>query len=210
MPQPEQHRAAESPDGNAARQTNNSAAADSCSPERDAQPSPACCEGAAPAPEQPSGADIRCGVMSEAPQLPGGARVFRCANFGLYLGCAVLIIASVSYYLSAHGSENHPLQNIAALAGCAAAVLWAAWFCTISYRIDEHGISERKLSGRRRLAWADLRSWEVHYSADCEQATCRLRFEGREGTPAIELSSELLELEALENLARELQGTDTV
>lgn len=200
MPQPEQHRNSESPNGNVSRPTGNSPAQEFYPAERTAEP----------AADQASGAGIRCGIMSEAPRPPAGTRVFRCANFGLYIGCALLIIGSVSYYLVAHGSENHPLQNVAALAGCTAAVLWAAWFCTISYRIDEYGIRERKLTGQRLIAWTELRSWEVHYSADYEQATCRLRFEGREGSPAIVMSSELLELDALEKLTRELQGAETV
>ena len=58
--------------------------------------------------------------------------------------------------------------------------------------------------------WSELRRWEVVRIIEPEQSTCRIIFSGEDGRPSITLSSELLELEAVENLARELQGSNPV
>lgn len=152
--------------------------------------------------------DILCGLMAQTPRVPEHSRHYRCANFGLYLGCALLVLIAVSYYLTTRPVVDQPVQSITALFAGLAAIVWALHYCSISYCIDSNGIRSRRLFGRKRsISWSQLSHWEVIRIIEPEQATCRIIFSSSDGAPPITLSSELLELEAVENLARELQGS---
>lgn len=152
--------------------------------------------------------DILCGLMPQAPCVPEHSHHYRCANFGLYIGCALLVLVGVIYYFVSHPPTEQPLRSLIALLAGLAAIGWALHYCSISYCVDGDGIRVRRLFGRSiSLRWSELRRWEVVRIIEPEQSTCRIIFSGEEGQPSITLSSELLELEAVENLARELQGS---
>lgn len=155
--------------------------------------------------------DILCGLMPQPPCVPEHSHHYRCANFGLYIGCALLVLVGVIYYFVSHPPTEQPLRSLIALLAGLAAIGWALHYCSISYCIDIDGISVRRLFGRSiSLRWSELRRWEVVRIIEPEQSTCRIIFSGEDGRPSITLSSELLELEAVENLARELQGSNPV
>lgn len=152
--------------------------------------------------------DILCGLMPQPPRVPEHSHHYRCANFGLYIGCALLVLAGVIYYFVSHPPTEQPLRSLIALLAGLAAFGWALHYCSINYCVDSDGISVRRLFGpNRSLRWSELRRWEVVRIIEPEQSTCRIIFSGEDGLPPITLSSELLELEAVENLARELQGS---
>ena len=39
--------------------------------------------------------DILCGLMPQPPCVPEHSHHYRCANFGLYIGCALLVLVGV-------------------------------------------------------------------------------------------------------------------
>ncbi len=133
-------------------------------------------------------------------------RCLRAANRGLYLGTSLLVLAACAYTLWRGGRPEWQLW----LAGAAAlaTLLWGGHYAFLRYEVDAQGITRRSLFGKRQhLAWNELEEARFEQEEGMGTARATLHFRAKEGaaTPALTLSSDLLPLDAVEELAAELR-----
>lgn len=132
-------------------------------------------------------------------------RTLRCANTALYASSAVMILAACGWYISTHDSLTS-----CALAGAAgtAGLLWAAYYCTLRFTLNQTGVHCSSLFSQRSISWDSLTAWDIEATEDREQATCRILFYSADSPTPLSISSELIDLDTVRRLARELQGLE--
>lgn len=134
---------------------------------------------------------------------PTTPRTLRCANAGLYACGALLILISSIWYIIQHpGIEHYPLPII----GTILSLLWAAYYCTLRITIDSTGIKRSTLYSQRTLTWQAITHWEIQEQEEQEQATCRILLYSADTPTPLTISSELLPLDDVRQLAHQLQG----
>lgn len=129
-------------------------------------------------------------------------RTLRAANAALYMCLALLVLAAAVY---ACCIREGLWQQGLALAGGLTALLWAAHYVSLRYTVDATGVCERRLGrGTRRLPWEELEQAELHHKRMQEVESLTLLLHSKRGF-TMRLSSELLSLEAMEELAEEMR-----
>lgn len=128
-------------------------------------------------------------------------RTLRAANCGFYIGCVSLIIFAVTYVLCTRELSLW-LELAAVLAGIVGS-LWGIYYIVLRYEVSPVGITRRSLFGTQGLLWRELSGIDYDKTESGGVASVRLSLQ----TPAsvMVLSSELLDLEALETIATELK-----
>ncbi len=130
-------------------------------------------------------------------------RNLRAANRGFYLGTILLVLAACAYGLLCKEFPVWQQGLICAAALCV--LLWGGYYVLLRYQVDARGISRYLLLAQRRcILWEELAeaSWEQQEHLGTARCTIHLR--AHNGT-SLTLSSDLLPLEAVEELAAELR-----
>lgn len=121
----------------------------------------------------------------------------------MYAVIALLVVAA-DIYVWYTEAANMP-RCIAATVATLLAVLWALHYILLRYNIDTEGVSEHKLFRRtRRIRWTEItsaRTEEVQL-----QGIAGLTVILKSPTAAISISSNLLPLETVEELAQDLKS----
>ncbi len=129
-------------------------------------------------------------------------RCLRAANHGFYLGTTVLVLAACTYTLWQGGRPVWQLW-LAGLAGLAT-LLWGASYALLRYLVDAEGVTRRSLFGTRRLLWSELAEATLEEQEGMGTARCTIHLRSRNGA-GLALSSDLLPLDAVQELAAELR-----
>ena len=128
-------------------------------------------------------------------------RVLRCANGPLYMGFVLGIIAAVVYVCATKLTGLWEILGVLFLTLIAA--LWGGFYYVLRFRIDAEGITRSLLWSQRSIRWADITKAELRHiqSPGTESYTIILS----SATETITLSSDLLPLHQVEELAEELK-----
>lgn len=130
------------------------------------------------------------------------SKTFHCANKGLYLGATLLILLICTY---AAIQAQAPGQLVLAASAALICLVWGGYYATLSYSITPAGVSRRVFFCRRTLlAWDHIEHIEEHTIHTQETTSLTLTFHGQKGS-SLALSSDLLPLEEMEQLAEELR-----
>ncbi len=127
-------------------------------------------------------------------------RSLRAANRELYLGTTLLVLGACFYALVCKEVPTWQMGLIALAA--LTATLWGGYFTLLRYQIDAEGVS-RSLPGCRIL-WEELDHAELEEEHRPGTTRMAIHFCARNGT-RLTLSSDLLRLEEVEELADELR-----
>lgn len=129
----------------------------------------------------------------------------RPANGMLYLAATLLILAAAAYSLAVHLAWY---QQVAAVAAVLIALPWGGHYVFLRYIMDEQGITRKSLFGTRRINWgADTR---LSLTEEHTQETSRLVLHISSGSQHMELSSDILPLEQVEELVETLRRRGTL
>lgn len=145
------------------------------------------------------------GSIETKPTPPRIPRTLRCANAALYASSAAMILAAVAWYIGTHDALAD--QALAAAAGTVG-LIWAVHYCYLRITIDQTGIHRRSLLTKRSIHWETLSHWAIETTEDQEQATCRILFFSADTPEPLIITSELIELDSVRQLAKELQGSE--
>ena len=127
-------------------------------------------------------------------------RIIRCANAQLYIGAAVLVLGSAAYVLC---SKDELWQQMVAILAAVCTPLWAAHYAALRYTVTREGITRRSLIGTASIHWADLSNASITETSNQGTASCCIHLQA--GTVSMKISSDLLPLEEVQNLAKELR-----
>lgn len=127
-------------------------------------------------------------------------RIIRCANAQLYIGAAILVLAAAVYVLCC---KEELWQQLTAVAAAIITPLWAAHFSALRYTVDSTGITRRSLYGTTTLRWDQLTGATLQETRTHEIESCTIHLQA--GTVQLQLSSDLLPLETVQELAAELR-----
>ena len=127
-------------------------------------------------------------------------RIIRCANAQLYIGAAVLVLGSAAYVLCC---KDELWQQMVAILAAVCTPLWAAHYAALRYTVTREGITRRSLIGTASIHWADLSNASITETSNQGTASCCIHLQA--GTVSMKISSDLLPLEEVQNLAKELR-----
>ena len=127
-------------------------------------------------------------------------RILRCANAHLYTAATVLVIAAAVYVLCC---KDTLWQQIAAAAAAVITPAWAAYYALLRITVTETGVTRRSLTGTTSLSWGDITTATLQETQNQGTASCTILLESAHGT--LRLSSDLLPLEEVQELAKELR-----
>ena len=127
-------------------------------------------------------------------------RTLHCANGALYLIMSLAVAACAAWAI-ASGRICTAWQVGAVVLATLAALVWGGFYALLRWEVGPEGIS-RCLLRRRFYPWHSLKAARTHRSDRNGVATCTLELCFAEGE--LELSSQLLPLEALEQLRDDL------
>ena len=127
-------------------------------------------------------------------------RIIRCANAQLYIGATLLVLGAAAYVLCC---KDALWQQVAAIAAAIITPLWTAFYVGLKYTVDSTGITRRSLVGNTCLKWADLSSATLQESQNQGTASCTILLQA--GETSLRISSDLLPLDEVQELARELR-----
>lgn len=127
-------------------------------------------------------------------------RTLRCANAQLYTGAALLVIASAIYVLCC---KDTLWQQVVAVLSALITPLWAAHYAVLRYTVDSTGVTRRSLRGTTTLRWDSLTAATLHETQT--QATESCSIDLRAGEQNMTLSSDVLPLDDVKELAEELR-----
>lgn len=137
------------------------------------------------------------------------ARNYHCVNRFLYATSSLLVLSVCAYKLQGQnleqvlelGSGNY--QNLLAILAIIVTAIWGGYFLLLRYRVDEQGVSKRILRSQQ-LSWDEIEDIEIQEIEQNGQAHKKLSFKTADER-CISLSSELLSLENMEELIRDLR-----
>lgn len=130
-------------------------------------------------------------------------RVLRCANAQLYLAASILMLGAAAYVLCC---KDALWQQITAVLAAICTPVWAAHFIALRFTVTGQGITRRSLWGTTSLRWADLTAASVSSTSNQGTASCTINLQA--GPVSMRISSDLLPLEEVENLAKELEACE--
>lgn len=120
----------------------------------------------------------------------------------MYAAIALLVVAADVYVWCTE--SNNTTRCIAATVATLMAVIWALHYVVLRYRIDAAGVSEHRLFRRvRRIRWTELSSARVEELQLQGIAGLSIIIQSPDTT--ITISSNVLSMEAVEELAEELR-----
>lgn len=129
-------------------------------------------------------------------------RTLRCANAAVYATATLTVVAAAVYVLIFQ--EAHILRQITAIAAIIVSLIWGTYYQIKRYTIDAEGITEyRPFRKSLRLKWADLTHANLVEVQLQGVASLSIELQAPQG--AITLSSRILALETVEELAQEMR-----
>ncbi len=128
-------------------------------------------------------------------------RTLRAANQGLYLVTSLFVLAACAYALL---REPEPWQAALAAAAALATIVWGGYYVSLRFQVDAEGVSRRAFFTCRRILWKELTSATCERESGAEMARCTIRLASPSGD--MEISSDLLPLDAVEELAAEMRA----
>lgn len=133
-------------------------------------------------------------------------RTLHCANGTLYLLMSLAVLGCAAWGL-ASGRLTETWQIAGAALAAITALLWGGAYALLRWEIGPEGIS-RCLLRRRFYPWQSLKEAHAWQSEQNSISTCTLKLRFEEGE--LELSSQLLPLEELEQLCEELAAAGII
>lgn len=128
-------------------------------------------------------------------------RTIHCANAVLYAAITLLVVAATVYVWC---TEPQSTRSILASAAAAGAVIWALHYIFLRYRIDAEGVSEHGLLRRTKsIRWSDVTEARLEELQLRGIAGLTIIIQSPDTT--ITISSNVLSMEAVEELAEELK-----
>lgn len=137
--------------------------------------------------------------MPDAPVSPA-PRTLRCANAALYAVFVFIVWGAVAYVIFFR--EAGAAELACAAAASVVSLLWGGYYVLLRYEVDATGISRRVLGKGQRINWADLTRATLRETHTQETASAVLHLETE--SASMELGSDLLSLEPVQELAQEL------
>ena len=129
-------------------------------------------------------------------------RTLRCANAQLYIAATVMVLAASIYVLC---TKDALWQQITAVLALIITPLWTAHYALLRYTITEESITRRSLRGSTTLRWADLTSAEIQETHQQATESCTIILQA--GSTRMSISSDLLPLDDVQELAKELRAS---
>ena len=127
-------------------------------------------------------------------------RTLRCANASLYLTASLMVVAAAIYVLCC---KDALWQHITALLAITITPIWAAHYAILRYTITPESITRRSLCGSTSLRWTELTAASLHETRNQATESCTIRLQA--GETCMSLSSDLLPLDEVQELAEELK-----
>ncbi|MBR5195165.1 MAG: hypothetical protein IKW48_03385 [Akkermansia sp.] len=127
-------------------------------------------------------------------------RILRCANAQLYIAAAILMIGAAVYVLCC---KDALWQQIAAVAAAIITPAWAAHYAILRFTVDAAGITRRSMRGSTCIKWAELSSATLQECHNQGTASCTIHLQA--GEQKMSISSDLLPLDDVQELAKELR-----
>lgn len=128
-------------------------------------------------------------------------RTLRCANGPLYMGFVLGIVAAAVYVSLTRLSGFWEIGGVIVLTLIAA--LWGCFYYFLRFHLDEEGVTRSLLCHRKSIRWADITAADIRHTQTPGTESCAIIL--TTATASITLSSELLPLEQVEELAKELK-----
>ena len=127
-------------------------------------------------------------------------RILRCANALLYIAAAILTIGAAAYVLYC---KDILWQQVTAVAAAVITPVWAAHYAMLRFTVDSTGITRRSMRGSTCIKWAELSSATLQESNNQGTASCTIHLQA--GEQKMSISSDLLPLDDVQELAKELR-----
>lgn len=127
-------------------------------------------------------------------------RTLRCANAGLYICAALMVLGAAVYVLCC---KDVLWQQIAAIAAALITPVWAAHYALLRFTITHTGITRHSLFGSTTMNWADISCAEIREICTQGTASCTIHLQTNSKT--LRISSDLFPLDDVQELAAELQ-----
>lgn len=127
-------------------------------------------------------------------------RILRCANAGLYAATSIMMVAAAIYVLCC---KDTLWQQVAAVLAAVVTPAWAAHYTLLRFTIDPQGITRRSLLGSDTLRWAELTDARLLETRGQGTESCTICLQA--GKKSIRISSDLLPLDEVQELAKELR-----
>ena len=127
-------------------------------------------------------------------------RILRCANAQLYIAAAILMLGAAAYVLCC---KDVLWQQSTAVAAAIITPVWAAHYAILRFTVDATGITRRSMWGSTSIKWAELSSATLQESHNQGTASCTIHLQA--GEQRMSISSDLLPLDDVQELAKELR-----
>lgn len=128
-------------------------------------------------------------------------RTIHCANAVMYAAITLLVVAATIYVWC---TEPQSTRSIMATVAAGGAVIWALHYILLRYRIDADGVSEYGFLRRAKsIRWNDVT--EAKLEEVQLQGIAGLTIIIQSADTTITISSKVLSMEAVEELAEELK-----
>ena len=127
-------------------------------------------------------------------------RTLRCANAPLYFCATLLVLGAAIHVLCC---KDELWQQVVAILAAVCTPLWAAHYAALRYTVTSEGITRRSLTGTTAIRWADLSNASITETSNQGTASCCIHLQA--GTVSMKISSDLLPLEEVQDLAKELR-----
>ncbi len=129
-------------------------------------------------------------------------RSLRAANQSLYLGTTLIVLAACAFTI--WQGERPAWQQWLAAAAAVACLAWGGYYTLLRYQVDAMGITRHSLFRRKGILWAELAETTLEEQHSMETTRLAVHFRSTGGT-TLTLSSDLLPLDAMEELIAELR-----
>lgn len=126
-------------------------------------------------------------------------RTLRCANSGLYTGAAIMMLAAAIYVFCC---KDALWQQLVAAGAAIITPIWAAYYALLRFTVDPGTITRRSMLGTTTISWSELTHAELQEARTHETESCTITLQA--GEKNMRISSDLLPLEDVQELAREL------
>lgn len=127
--------------------------------------------------------------------------VLRPANGALYIAATLLILVAAAYSLAVHLAWY---QQLAAVLAVLIALPWGGYYALLRFVLDERGITRKSLFGTTFIPWGEGTQLTLH--EEHTQETARTVLTITRGEKKLELSSDILPLEQLDELVADLRS----
>lgn len=129
-------------------------------------------------------------------------RTLRCANAPLYFCATLLVLGAAIHVLCC---KDELWQQVVAALAALITPLWTAHYIALRFTVTEESITRRSLRGTTSIRWAELTSATLSETQNQGTASCTIHL--RAGDKQMTVSSDLLSLEEVEELAKDLKAS---